>query len=91
MLFRKKYERGLQIMHEKNRQYLEENAPQDTPKPDPDEMAEADEKLQAFREEEKLELEKGDLPAMILSAMLVFGPIILVLCGLLTVFWFLLH
>ena len=40
---------------------------------------------------EKPELEKGDLTAMILSAMLVFGPIFLVLGGILAAAWVLLR
>ena len=42
-------------------------------------------------EPEKLELEKGDLPAMILSALLVFGPVFLVLFGILALAWVFLH
>ena len=39
----------------------------------------------------KIELEKGDLPAMILSAMIVFGPVILILAALVVIAWIFLH
>ncbi|MBE6724198.1 MAG: hypothetical protein E7576_03215 [Ruminococcaceae bacterium] len=39
----------------------------------------------------KVELEKGDLPAMIISALLVFGPVFLVLFGILALAWVFLH
>lgn len=42
-------------------------------------------------DEKKIELEKGDLPAMILSAMLVFGPVILILAALVIIAWIFLH
>ena len=42
-------------------------------------------------DEKKIELEKGDLPAMILSAMLVFGPVILILAALVVIAWIFLH
>ena len=36
-------------------------------------------------------LEKGDVPAMILSALLVFGPVFLILFGILALAWIFLH
>ena len=50
-----------------------------------------DEKAAAFHEEEKLKLEKGDLPAMILSALMVFGPVFLVLGAIVALAWIFLH
>ncbi len=51
---------------------------------------EAEEKAEEFHREEN-KLEKGDIPAMILSALLVFGPIFLVLGGILALAWIFLH
>lgn len=51
---------------------------------------EAEEKAEEFHREEN-KLEKGDIPAMILSAFLVFGPIFLVLGGILALAWIFLH
>ena len=91
MLFRKKYERGLRIMREKNQEYLEKNASQTGEEATgTEEYENPEEREKAFREE-KIELEKGDLPAMILSGLIVFGPIFLVLGGLLAFFWVYLH
>ena len=53
-------------------------------------VEEAEEKAEEFHREEN-KLEKGDIPAMILSAILVFGPIFLVLGGILALAWILLH
>jgi len=50
-----------------------------------------DEKAAAFHEEEKLKLERGDLPAMILSALMVFGPVFLVLGAIVALAWIFLH
>ena len=93
MLFRKKYDRALELMEEKNRAYLESMTERgdSAMEIEAEELAEAERKAREFHEGEKLELEKGDLPAMILSALLVFGPIILVLCGILAVAWIYLH
>lgn len=78
-------------MREKNREYLEENAPQDAEGISENaEYENPEEREKAYREE-KIELEKGDLPAMILSGLLVFGPIFLALGGLLALFWVYLH
>ena len=93
MLFRKKYNRGLQVMQEKNREYLDSMREQGDSaiEIENEELAEAEKKARAFREENDLGLEKGDLPAIILSAFLVFGPIFLVLGGILAVAWIYLH
>ena len=55
-----------------------------------DEREEGERKAQEFHKEE-LGLEKGDIPALILSAMLVFGPIFLILGGILVLAWIFLH
>ena len=55
-----------------------------------DEREEGERKAKEFHKEE-LGLEKGDIPALILSAMLVFGPIFLILGGILVLAWIFLH
>lgn len=72
MLFKRKYDRGVEVMKDKNREYLEEQGI---------------EPVAPEKEQEKIELEKGDLPAMIISALAVFGPIFLVLGGLVAAAW----
>ena len=54
------------------------------------EREEGERKAKEFHKEE-LGLEKGDIPALILSAMLVFGPIFLILGGILVLAWIFLH
>ena len=89
---------------EKLRAYREANGlPADLPDADrPDGPADlSDEHLSEEREEgerkarefhkEELGLEKGDIPALILSAMLVFGPVFLILGGILVLAWIFLH
>lgn len=76
MLFKRKYDRGMEAMQDKNREYLESQGIEVT-------LHE--------KEQEKIELEKGDLTAMIISALAVFGPIFLVLGGLIAVAWVFLH
>ena len=95
MLFRHKIERGMEIMRDKNRQYLDsvnagEKGPQEALSPE-EELAEAERRAQEFHKEEKLELEKGDLLAIILSAFLTFGPILLLLGAGIVAAWFFLH
>ncbi len=55
-----------------------------------DEREEGERKAKEFHKEE-VGLEKGDIPALILSAMLVFGPIFLILGGILVLAWIFLH
>ena len=76
MLFKRKYDRGMEAMQGKNREYLESQGIEVT---------------SHEKEQEKIELEKGDLTAMIISALAVFGPIFLVLGGLIAVAWVFLH
>ncbi|MCL2603182.1 MAG: hypothetical protein FWD90_01730 [Defluviitaleaceae bacterium] len=52
----------------------------------------ADAIIEKSRTEEPLELEKGDLPAMIIAAFVVFFPFVLVFCGILGfIYWFIFH
>lgn len=95
MLFRHKIDRGLEIMREKNRRYLDSvNAGNrevpETLSPE-EELADAERKAQEFHKEEKLELEKGDMLAIILSAFLTFGPILLILGAGIAAAWLFLH
>ena len=48
-------------------------------------------KAREFHKDDDLPLEKGDVPALILSALLVFGPVFLVLIGIVVLAWFFLH
>ncbi len=95
MLFRRKIDRGLEIMREKNRQYLDSVNAGNREIPEmrlqEEELAEAERKAQEFHKEEKLELEKGDMLAIILSAFLTFGPILLILGAGIAAVWFFLH
>ncbi len=95
MLFRRKIDRGLEIMREKNRQYLDSVNSGNREVPEmrspEEELAEAEHKAQEFHKEEKLELEKGDMLAIILSAFLTFGPILLILGAGIAAVWFFLH
>lgn len=67
-LFSKKENRAIEVMNEKNRQYL-------------DSMNEARDGYPENREEVYPDgtFEKGDLPAIIISALIVFFPIILIM------------
>ena len=100
MLFDKKVKRDMEVMQERNRRYLEameqtepsdnEQFCEDTQKAE--DIREAMTKAKAYRQQnEDLGLEKGDVFALILSALLVFGPILLILALLLTLAWILLH
>ena len=60
--------------------------------PTDDDLSEARRKAEEFHEEnDSVQLEKGDIPAMIISAILVFGPIFLVFLGLILMAWFFLQ
>ncbi len=96
MLFDKKVKRDMEVMNERNKRYLEsresDGASDDATEASNDEayqeaMARAEEYR---RQNDDAGLEKGDIPALILSALLVFGPIILVLAALLALAWILL-
>ena len=50
-----------------------------------------EEKAEAFHRDDEIKLEKGDLPALILSALMVFGPIFLVLIAIVVLAWFFLQ
>ena len=111
-IFRKKTERGMEIMRERNRRYLEEYEEQHLSEEEKAARAAAAErekedpayemgKNYAFRadvpeepgeyipEREDVELEKGDIFAIIVSSFLVFWPVFLVLLVILglTVWW----
>lgn len=102
-----KTKRAMDTMKERNRRYLEEQKKKDearreaNPQPNPGDPDSAkaptceaptpEDKAAAFHEEEQLKLEKGDLPAMILSAFMVFGPVFLVLAAILALAWIFLH
>lgn len=73
----KKTQEGFDIMEERNRRYLESMKDENAEEPED--------------EETHYDLEKGDLPAIIISALLTFMPIILALGGALALAWFLLH
>ena len=68
-LFSKKEKQAFEVMNEKNKEYL-------------DSMAEVSDNYKNSREDEVYPegtFEKGDLPAIIISALIVFFPIILFL------------
>jgi hypothetical protein len=54
---------------------------------------EAERRAEEYRQRNEggVKLEKGDLPAMIIAAFLVFGPVFLVLFGILFLAWLFLH
>ena len=39
------------------------------------------ETLERVKNEDRLELEKGDLKAIMIAALIVFGPVVLIFCG----------
>lgn len=95
MLFDKKVKRGMDVMNERNRQYLD-GLSDHTDRDEASSEEETPAQTRAHEEEyhrlnDEPGLEKGDIPALILSALLVFGPIILILVLLLTLAWVLLH
>lgn len=56
-----------------------------------DSIEDGERKAREFHKDDEVPLEKGDLPAIILSAVLVFGPIFLILGGIMLLAWFFLH
>lgn len=99
MIFDRKIKRGMEVMNERNRRYLDsmnesgqddvtsENGAQTSDQ----ELAQALERQKEYhRQNDDMSLEKGDIPAMIISAFIVFAPIILVLAALLALAWVLL-
>ncbi len=93
MFFRNHKKKAFEIMQERNRLYLEKMKTEGKD-PEQEEQKETEESLrhqEEYRNNNDLGLEKGDLPAIILSAFLVFGPIFLVLIGILVVAWIFLH
>ena len=94
-------EREQQLAEEKLRAYREANGldpdaqiPEGVPpKPSPEEDSRDETRADEYRKRnaEPAKLEKGDVPAMILAAILVFGPIFLVLIGIYLLAWIFLH
>ncbi len=94
-------ERNRRYLEEQKKK--DEAGREENPQPDPDspkattpeepssEDPTPEEKAAAFHEKEQLKLEKGDLPAMILSAFMVFGPVFLVLIAIMVLAWIFLH
>lgn len=96
MIFDKKIKRGMDIMNERNRQYLEKEAGMDSEGNNDDASVaeQPNEEENAARRAEEYRrlnsdsgLEKGDIPALIISALLVFSPIFLVLIGIMVLAW----
>lgn len=77
----KKTQEGFEIMQERNKRYLESMKEEES----------SEENEEDREEEPHYDLEKGDLPAIIISALLTFMPIILALGGALALAWVLLH
>ena len=102
MFFQKRIDRSFDTMNERNKRYIEKRREKGEIV-DPEtgrtleeerewELEQAEAKAKAFHEEnDEPGLEKGDLPALLLSAFLVFGPILLVLAGILSLGWWLLR
>jgi hypothetical protein len=88
MLFDKKIKRSMEVMDERNRRYLDAERTDGHPYANDDAAREHEQEYRRLNEEPGLE--KGDVPALILSALLVFGPILLILAALLTLAWVLL-
>lgn len=92
MLFSRRTKKSMDIMNERNRDFLEKYKEQETDSAaNETELKEAEEKAEEYRKNNDMGLEKGDMPALIISAFLVFGPIFLVLGGLLALAWIFLH
>lgn len=93
----RKTREGFEIMEERNKRYLESLKAADDENADEAELAdeknagEAAGEDAAANDEPHYDLEKGDLPAIIISAFLTFLPIILALGGALALAWILLH
>ena len=102
-----KTKRAMDVMKERNRRYLESQkdpadseAEKKTANPENDAEKRApeltedmtpEEKAEAFHRDDEIKLEKGDLPALILSALMVFGPVFLVLIAIVVLAWFFLQ
>ena len=96
MFFVRKVKKSMEVMNERNKRYLEEMNPESTKPSDftdesldtADELAETAEHEKEYRRlNDDAGLEKGDLPALIISALIVFSPIFLVLIGIMVLAW----
>ena len=102
----KKLGKAFDAMRESNRLYLEDmkekEAREKEPSSDPSknneeeadkakDLIDPEDKAKEYRENNKAELEKGDVPALIISAMIVFGPVFLILAALVVLAWIFLH
>lgn len=79
MFFQKKLDRALKWLKDRNAYQGQEQADEEQPSAD-----------ELRQESKQLQLEKGDLPALIISAMLTFIPICLIILLVLSSLFFLL-
>ena len=105
MLLKRRWERSMDTMKERNKRYLEERQqkyleehPEERERIEKElagieaqerreaELADGERKAREQHEEE-MGLEKGDLPALMISAFLVFGPILLVVGAVIALVW----
>lgn len=82
LIFKKREEKALEVMRERNRRYLEEMEEQEQHVPGQDYAfktgpSKYDENGEEYVPEEELDFEKGDLFAIIVSALMVFWPLLL--------------
>ena len=90
----KKLDKAFDAMRESNRLYIEDMNKKEKEQNNSSSSAESsgqdisvpDEKRRQD-DQEKLPLEKGDVPAMIISALLVFGPVFLILIVIVVLAW----
>lgn len=78
MISQKKLDRAMDWLKEKNKEQ-KGTVQLDSQKIDDEILNEDNENAQLLEEDEEIQLEKGDLFAIIISAFLVFSPIIIVL------------
>ena len=96
MFFDKKVNKSMEVMNERNRLYLEKMNP-DAAKEETstDELTQIADESDHTEEHEKeyrrlnteAGFEKGDVPALIISALIVFSPVFLVLIGIMVLAW----
>lgn len=95
MIFRKKINRAMEIMGEKNKQYLDsmgnDSKKEFVSNSSENDDSDAKRKHGEFYKEEKINLEKGDFLAIMISAFLTFGPILLLLAVGIVAAWLFLH
>ena len=90
----------MEVMKERNRRYLDEmnsDGTDENSAPEKSAVPEDEAEITARHEKEYREMneepgfEKGDIPALIISAFIVFFPIFLVLIGIMVLAWIFLH